>query len=228
MSSNYVALALEGSSEAEILKNFYSITPESIHGYSATEMKRADNILFDILHNTTVDDIVDILNFVEIDSRLITPANIPQFSSLDVIDSIIDIVDANPGTKYANIGYYFNKDGNETSWSKYGENHYKITAALGLVDASLKRSVTHLGLSFRELPDKVKEDVRIKLFLRIPIILMIMKVAKDKELNVSAVMAASLSPSTVTRRRPNIKRLVDKLLALSLYKGNYLKNIVWK
>lgn len=228
MSSNYVELALAGSSEADVLKNFYGGVPENITGYSDTDLKRADNILFDIIYKTSVDDIVDILKFEAKDRSLITSANIPQFSSLDVMDSIIDIVDANPGTKFSNIGYYFNKSGNETSWSKYGENHYKITAALGLVDASLKRTVTHLGLNFRELSDKVKEDVRVKLFLRIPIVLMIMKMARDKELNVTAVMAVSLSPSTVTRRRSNVRKLVEKLLALSLREGDYLKNIVWK
>ena len=229
MSSNYVELVLKGKgNEGEIIKSFYRDLPEAITGYSCAELRTADNYLFDIIYRTSVDDIVDILGFSETDVNLITCANIPQFSCLETMDSIIDIVDANPGTNYSNIGYFFNKSGNETSWSKYGENHYKLTAALGLVDSSINRKVTHLGLNFRDLSDNVRENVRVKLFLRIPIVLMIMKYGRDNKLNVSNVLANYLSASTVQRRLPNVKKLVYKLLEVSSHEYEYLNNIVWK
>ena len=229
MKNDYISLMQKNTAPAEVIKSFFYANPEDVEqDYSDEDLKTADKEIFAIIHGTGVDALVDILNWQPSDESRITTMNIPQFSSLDVMDEILSIVATNPDEKYANIGYYFNKSGNEGSWAKYGENHYKITAALGLVYSSQYRRVNHLGKDFLPLDRDIKEDIRAKLFLRIPIILAIMTIARERPINVTAFMSHWLSLSTVERRRSNVKKLITKLVALSDMQEIYQKNILWK
>ncbi|ORT99295.1 hypothetical protein D081_2024 [Anaerovibrio sp. JC8] len=227
---DYINILLSGCySKDDVFKAFFFNYPEKAgKNFSENDRILADTMLVELLESSSVDEIVSILNLDTTYEEKIESSNVPQYSSLDSIEGIINIVDANPGGTYVDIGYYFNKDGNHTSWSKYGENHYKLTAHLGLVTSSGDKAVTHLGQIFMKLPDRTKADIKTKLFLRVPIVRLVMNYGKQKHINVTDIMMRCLSESTTQRRLPNVKRMILMLIEKSNYKGNYLKNIAWK
>lgn len=227
---DYVNILLNGNYSVEDVFNaFFNSKPENAgKNYSDNDKLLADTMLFELLGNSSVDDIVSILGFDTTYEEKIGSSNVPQYSSLDSIEGIVNVVDANPGGSYVDIGYYFNKDGNHASWAKYGENHYKLTAYLGLVTSSGDKTVTHLGQVYMKLTDRTKADIKTKLFLRVPIIRMIMYYGKQKFINVTDIMMSCLSKSTTQRRLPNVKRMILMLIEESKYQGVYLKNIAWK
>lgn len=92
---------------------------------------------------------------------------------------------------------------------KYGENHGKTAAQLGLLSMNSKREFlpSRLGLKFYALGKKQKEELMPKLCLYIPIIQNFFVLGQDE--NVLDGYFAILSESTQKRRRPNIKRLIS-------------------
>lgn len=227
--NNYVSLITNDLvSDAIILKSFYNCCPENIIGFTSDELELANKRLFDIIYYTSVDKIISILGFGKNDEALINSSNIPQYSSLDIFDDLLEIVETNPNGSYADFGYYFNKNGKIGAMTKYGENHYKLIAALGLFTINGPHCITHLGKAYMKLSPDIKINIREKLYLRILIVRLIMNYALLSEIHVYQVLSRYLSVSTMIRRRPNVRRLVEAITNMSSNKIKYDNNIIWK
>jgi hypothetical protein len=137
-------------------------------------------IILDALKNTPVKLLLE--KFKEIDkNRLenVTPENIPQFSNNDYTFKILlsTLIHCTDGCTFDRLGYLINREGKNSiaAKRKYGENHAKLVAQLGLAKVlyTNRRStvkITTLGKLFYNLDDAAKKDIFIKLCLRVPII----------------------------------------------------------
>ena len=172
-----------------------------------------------------VDDIVGLLLKERIDNIFsvierhadelprVATGNIPEFSRLleidNVLSSLIETGMEFPG--YLELGQAFAKAEKGPALRKYGENHYKLTALLGLATRTFPMRVTELGRQYHKLDEDCKDELLARLILRIPIIQQLLIMAKDEYVNVDSVFADYLAPSTVNRRTSSTRNLVNVL-----------------
>lgn len=215
---------------SDVIKLFYSsFQDEILSNHSEEEFIEISGKLLEILQQLSVDILVDILDDGTDMLPLINSTNIPQFSDINAIESLLPYVEANAGVNctYALIGYFFYKDSKIGAQTKYGENHYKTAMLMGLTKRNKPFDVTPLGRLYMELPIPVVKKLKPLLYLRIPLIRHIMVKARNEGVNVSEIMALSLSESTVKRRLSNVKTMVEALVSLSGNKVSYNININW-
>ena len=98
---------------------------------------------------------------------------------------------------------------------------------MGLTKKKKPFDVTPLGKLYMELPITVVKKLKPLLYLRIPLVRHVLVKARTEFVNVSEIMALSLSDSTVRRRLSNVKILIEALVSLSINKVNYDINIKW-
>lgn len=153
----------------------------------------------------------DILRYVRKQNRVpeINAKNIPQFSSLDSINGVLDIVYSSNNITYDEIGYYFYPDSSITAQRKYGENHYKMATLLGLTATNKPFEVTPLGKEYMKLEASERVDLRNKLFLRIPIIQKIVVETELEEVRPLLILMEHLAKTTAIRRYSNVHKIVD-------------------
>ncbi|WP_455265188.1 hypothetical protein [Phascolarctobacterium sp.] len=215
---------------SDVIRLFYSSYDDDIlSNHSEEEFLGVGNKLLTALQHYSIDEIIDILDDGTDMLPLINSTNIPQFSDINAIDPLLPYVEANAGDKctYALIGYLFYKDSKVGAQTKYGENHYKTAMLMGLTKKKKPFDVTPLGKLYMELPIPVVKKLKPLLYLRIPLVRHVLIKAKTEFVNVSEIMALSLSDSTVRRRLSNVKILIEALVSLSINKVNYDINIKW-
>lgn len=188
--------------------------------------------LTELLGRTSADDIFDVIKNNCGSLLKVVSNNIPQFSNAGdiyqvlrvVIDSEID------NLTYENIGYYLCPKGAKIGAQvKYGENHYKLSAQLGLVTYAKPFVATDLGIAYY-LTDNSTErrNIEKRLALRIPIIQQALLLADDKTVNMADFMCLFLSPSTMLRRRSNLRELLSYIMDISEVSMQHrLNNITW-
>lgn len=234
--TNYIKKLLTPSeSNEEIIRSFF-LHPHSRDqkkGYSNDELFCAANRLFNILTTTSTEDILDVIEKYQDEIQPITTGSIPQFSELTDADRIPDIVLSNPDCKYKLIGYFFNKEAADYSNQKYGENHYKLAAQLGLCEYADKKAkdgitaVSFLGTVYKDLPLSVRNELRPKLCLQVPFIQHIMIEARHGKVDAMAELQSMLTPSTSVRRRSSIQQMmhaIEETLSSDRY---IMNNIKW-
>lgn len=144
----------------------------------------------------------------------VATSNIPEFSRLLDIDNVLSAIigtDADfPG--YLELGQTFSKAEKGPALRKYGENHYKLAALLGLVTRTFPMKVTELGRQYYKLGEDDRKILRAKLVLRIPIVQQLLLLARDEYVNVDSVFAKYLAPSTVNRRTSSTRNLITELV----------------
>ena len=195
----------------EIIKLFYMcpVSAETFEQYSKEQLSEAIKKLIDILKGTTIENIVNIIEANRDKIAEITPANIPQFSNIEAINDVLDYVNSTDDVTYELIGYYINKDAKKGAQTKYGENHYKTAASIGLTTVNKPFMVTALGKEYMILPTEDKRAIRNKLFLLVPIVQKIIIDAKYKEVQPMNILKKYLSESTSIRRRSNVRTMVE-------------------
>ncbi|WP_293696541.1 hypothetical protein [uncultured Phascolarctobacterium sp.] len=214
----------------DVIRLFYlSYDDDILSTHSEEEFLKISGKLLTILQKYDIDKLIDTLDDGTNMLPLINAANIPQFSDINAIEPLLPYVKANAGEKctYALIGYFFYKDSKVGAQTKYGENHYKTAMLMGLTKKNKPFDVTPLGRLYMELPIPVVKKIKPLLYLRIPLIRHIMVKARNESVNVSEIMALSLSESTVKRRLSNVKTMVEALVSLSGNKVSYDININW-
>ena len=187
------------------------------------------SVLIEYLKRLTVDDILSEIEKSDVKINPITPANVSQFSNIDVIDNVIEIVDAAAEEiDFAYVGYMINKSSNEAAQRKYGENHLKLAIQMGLITQKPYR-VTELGHYYISLSKEFRKQLRTKLYFRIPVIQRILVESRTKRVDGTLVLQEVLSESTAIRRRSNIRKLVKEIQeqASNELKGQIAENIVW-
>jgi len=219
----------------EIIKLFYlyPLDNETLNSYSSEQLERVYATIGKILLKTKWTTIMNIIEANRNAISSLTPSNIPQFSKLGHVFDIVEIVKSNPDGNFQLYGYFFNKTGSKGAQTKYGENHYKVAALLGLTKKNKPFDITPLGDYYLTLNGNEKTIFRTKLFLQIPIIQKILVESKYKELNGIQLMKISLASSTAIRRRGNVKAMLnlvfDACLSEDFETINKMKeNLLWE
>lgn len=216
----------------EIINDFYlsPILMEDHIRYTDEELDMATDKLIEVLNGTSIENIITIIEANRNRIAEITPANIPQFSSIDSINEVLDYVASADEVTYELIGYYINKDAKKGAQTKYGENHYKTATSMGLTTVEKPFKVTALGKKYMNLATTEKVALRNKLFLLVPIVQEIIIEAKYKEIQPMKILKLYLSESTSLRRRSNVKTMVEYVYkdADISFKLELQKNLVWK
>lgn len=177
--------------------------------YTDNEREKSTNRLINILEDVSTENIIKLIDSNKDKIKDINPGNIPQFSNLSSINDVLDFVSVAENTTYELIGYYINKDSKKGAQMKYGENHYKIAALIGLVTPQKPFEVTDLGKRYMMLTEEEKLAVRNKLFLQIPIVQILLTSAISDRVNGMDVLRKYLSESTSIRRRSNLKNIIN-------------------
>lgn len=187
--------------------------------------------VIDYIADTSLKELIQMIDGSKYDAPFVSAANISQFSQFTDIDEVIRIImdSGYENMSFVDIGYFLNGKKLDGANRKYGENHYKLCAQLGLTREGEPHETTWLGRAYRREDDlKTKKAVSYKLALRIPIIQLIFKKAKIEAICGSDEMLKYLSDSTMRRRRSNIKKLFTQLSEYADDEIRYIfTNIRW-
>lgn len=216
----------------EIIKLFYlyPASDEIYATYTEEQLMIAINKLVGILKRASIENILNIIESDRENIAEITPANIPQFSSVESINDVLDYVNSADEVTYELIGYYINKDAKKGAQTKYGENHYKTSASIGLTTVEKPFLITALGKKYMTLPTEEKIALRNKLFLLVPIVQKILIDARYMQVKPMDILNLYLSASTSLRRRSNVRTMVEYVYndADLEFKIEVQKNLDWK
>jgi len=174
-------------------------------------MENLCNDLFSILLETECHDIIDMIRKLEFTFNIGT-SDIPQFSNL--MDSIfkVPVLVRDCGIEdlsFTQLGFMLRvKPRKEGADFKYGENHAKTAAQMGLCSiVKSKIYSSYLGLAFNKLDIKTKEQIYPKLILFVPYIFNLYATSADYDsINKSVSI---LADSTQQRRLTNIWTLIN-------------------
>ncbi len=144
--------------------------------------------------------------------------DIPQFSSFnDATNRICNILKdkGDDGYKYAEIGAFLRVSDVERNLGanlKYGENHCKTAADFGLVQIRVGKVcyLSCFGMIYNELSEFEKQAYLSRFVLRNNFINWLINKAVVCKVNLEEQMNI-LSPSTIKRRKPNVKFYLDLL-----------------
>lgn len=208
--------------------SFYDITCLEDGSYHKDIFHEISIRICNMLLNVSIIDLCKQLTRFE-EYINVTPQNIPQFSNLNHgTVKVVDILarSGNLGLTYNEIGEYLTNPGKKAiANKKYGENHSKLAQLLGLViikreSAASKVYLSPIGEVFQRINAKEKEKLVSRLILRIPVIQEILISASRGQTKISDHLH-SLSMSTLTRRKPNVKQLINLLSTFSEGKMEY-------
>ena len=234
--SNYIDLALDSQKNTDSLLRAFLLHPlsrEEKHKYSEESLDKAANRILDTLESVSIEHMLDVIEKYQDEIQELNTASIPQFSELKDADRIPDIVLSNPDCKYKLIGYFFNKDAEEYSQQKYGENHYKLAAQIGLCEYADKKAqdgitaVSFLGMVYKDLPEEKRDDLRPKLCLQIPFVQYILIKARRGEIDAMSELRSMLTLSTSIRRRSSIQQIMHAIEAAMKTEKSIMNNIKW-
>lgn len=183
----------------------------------------ASNYVIEILLKYSLEEIINLLKKADIIEK-VTPENIPQISQFGGVRKTVEILieSEEKDMGFNELGYYLKYDDNpddknNVALKKYGENHSKLATLLDLVTIHKRGhnsyiNVSALGKQFYNLDEETKNNIIVKLLLRIPIIKNCVlsdfdesKISRDIEI---------LSKSTQKRRKGNITDMVNMIKSL--------------
>lgn len=189
------------------------------------------NAAFEIIKSTPLPRFFDC--FIDITgNESLTTADIPCFSSFENGASRLnELLEFSPeGATFEEIGYQLMNSVKSGARVKYGENHSKLAAMMSLVIISNTRPIvvkpTPWGSFLTRYSFAEKADILKKLLLRDVCVKSILSKAFIGPVNYRDVVSF-LSPSTMIRRRTNVKKLIEFILIDSERKI-YLSNINWE
>ena len=140
---------------------------------------------------------------------------IPQFGKLETVLKVPAIF-FEKGLlciDYPQLGFYLKRDVNATlvANTKFGENHGKVASMLGLIDCVEKRFVlSALTESFYLADDELKQQVLNRLWFRIPIVQILLKLAQNGVVSGYSPMQ-QLKESTMYRRGRSVHSILNWL-----------------
>lgn len=221
--------------EKEIVRLFYlhKLNREQKNIYSEMALKEAGKRLLAILEKMSTEEILDVIEEHKDEIEEITTGSLPQFSELSDADRVPDIVLSNPNCKYKLIGYFFNKEAADYSNQKYGENHYKLAAQIGLCEYADKHAldgitkVSFLGMLFKDLPEETRDAIRPKLCLQVPFIQHILIEARNGKVNAMEELESMLTHATAVRRRSSIQQMMRAIESTLTKDRSIINNIDW-
>ena len=192
--------------EEVLLKAFYTHADDSL-----LKDKDKCKLLLEVLMKYPSAKIISLIKeenaLFEIDKK-----DIPQFSDFKDAYFTVPFNLANCGLKdvdYLQMGYMLRSEKRkEVADKKYGENHIKTAASMGLCSFSKCRANSNaLGELFIKLSDEERENILPKLCLYIPFIHNYFKNGATDEIREE--MISVLSETTQNRRRSNINTIIE-------------------
>ena len=194
--------------EHALLKAFYTHADDTL---LSDETKAS--LLLQVLGKYSCKEIMALIS-EEDQLFVIDKKDIPQFSDFEdayyaVPKKLVNCGDRN--IDYERMGYMLDgalKKG--VANKKYGENHIKTAASMGLCSFSRCRANKNaLGKLFVEQPEEIRKNLLPKLCLYIPFIHNYFKLGATDEVRDS--MLSILSVTTQNRRRSNINTIVEEV-----------------
>lgn len=167
--------------------------------------------ILSMLKQTSVPELLEIIKQSHVPFA-IDKADIPQFSSLeDAALKVPHLIFASQmeDITYEQMGFLLRTEPRTVvADCKYGENHAKTAAEMGLCAVYKHRvCLSFLGLLFDEQSEEDKKNLIPKLVLFIPMIQNLFVAGADE--NVVNDTMSILSESTLKRRSPNVWALID-------------------
>lgn len=204
-------------------------TPIEMFIFSNENIDDQASEIIEFMQGHSVDDMLAIVKKYKDRIASLHSSNIPQFSNLEAVDEVVQIVaDAADEIDYQYVGYMINKNASAGAQTKYGENHLKLAIQMGLVSEK-PYTVTRLGKEYLQMDSRNRQIVRPKLFFRIPIIQLLLIQSKDQMVDGTELLRTVLSEKTAIRRRSNTRLLINKVCeegSLDLQK-QIMNNIKW-
>ena len=191
--------------------------------------------IFDViatLSQTHGDDIISVIIENKNKLRPIVTGEIPQFSEeKDVYKVLRVLVDSGlDNMTYEQVGSYLCPVGTKfDARRKYGETHYKFACQLGLTRQGRPLATTEIGVEYYLLEnDEKRQELMNRLVFSIPFVQHSIIKANEGRFYMPDFLAEYLSPSTVLRRRSNMRKIMS--WAYEITDGTYRKifdNIAW-
>lgn len=194
--------------ERVLLKAFYTHADETL-----LEMEERSAVLLKTLQKYGCEDILKIISDGFVPNK-IDKKDISQFSDFKDVYYTVPFILKNCGitdVDYSKMGYMMrNEKRNNVADKKYGENHMKTSAQLGLCRFyRCRANANALGNLFVKLCDTERKNILPKLCLYIPYIQnYFMAGATD---DVRDKILSILSPTTQNRRRPNVNMIIQTI-----------------
>ena len=194
------------TNEQVLLKAFYTHADESL-----LENDDKSKILLEVLKKYKCSEILELIGH-EFIPHPITKADPSQFSDFKDAYYSVPFLLANCGktdVDYNQMGYMLRSEKRkEVADKKYGENHMKTAAQLGLCRfAKCRANANALGSNFVKLNERDMKAVLPKLCLYIPYIQNYFMAGATDE--VREEILSILSKTTQTRRRPNVNLIIE-------------------
>lgn len=157
-----------------------------------------------------------------------------QFSNFD--DATIRLCQRmaevdNPGLKHVEVGKLLLNDGkerNDGAYTKYGENHAKTGAALGLIqELSKTYFLSCIGTVFFDMNSDEREKILVRMLLRNRLVERIICASNNGRIDMRQFFYM-LSYSTYVRRSSNVRRIMDELYKTKEFDFSLIKeNIIF-
>lgn len=214
--------------EINYIIEFLSSTEETTKAFNIGDEKLLA-VALSVICSSSIESYIDIIDCMEL-SDSVYPDQVPQYSDFnDGAVRVSELLEFEPnGMGFEKLGYQLVKS-SEGAGIKYGENHAKLARTMGLVEISNRPSnvkSTCLGRYLLKLNDNEKNEVLRRMLLRNYSIQKILKESKESTVSYERIMK-NLSPKTATRRRNNVKSLLEFILTDTAYYDR-MKNINWK
>lgn len=169
-----------------------------------------------LLADASFDELLDITD------RIVRPCpldteRIPQFADTSQIDQVVHtlIGCGETSLSYRDLGYYLlRSEHHDGAYAKYGENHGKGASVMGLAcNNPGEFSCSALTQAYEDLADaSLRKQLRLRLYLRIPLLQELLYRAKDEKFNGYDLMRM-FSRSTMIRRGQSPRKLFKELHA---------------
>lgn len=186
-------------------------------------------IMCKLLLDTKIEDLVNSIQFVAVD---VLSSDVIQFSNFnDALDEVCKIIrNSEVEINYDNLGQLLVGAKNDIANKKYGENHSKLAAEFSFIRFEKKKHFIIENTSFGNFSLHLSHDERYelarRLLLRNPFVQHLIIEAKKGECDYQNAAQMVISGSTITRRKSNIKRIME-IIFTGTKCINIYNNIFW-
>lgn len=209
-------------SHEEIIESFFIGSFEADYNQRLMyrDYKLPSEEIFDYLHkvmNIPLCEFIDAI-VTKYTTNHFSTKDIPQFSSFD--DATIRMCGilkdhGDEGYKYAEIGGFLRSndvESNHVANLKYGENHCKTASDFGLIQIRVGKVcyLSCFGMIYNDLLESEQHDYLSRFVLRNNFIKWLINKASVRKVQLEEEMNI-LSPSTIKRRKPNVKFYLEIL-----------------
>lgn len=213
----------------EFFKEFFNKTEKTLVPLQTLKLEDTVNIIKFLL-SIPMDDFIK--NILKMEIEEFTAENIVQFSNFNhAYKELLSILlFENKALGYNDLGSKLMHSKSEVACKKYGENHSKLASEMSYV--TLKRNgimlveLTTLGSVVASINDEDKFLLSVRMLTRNILVRNIINLSEKDFVSYEDLTKSILSTSTMSRRKSNVKKVVELILDSSNY-TDLKKNIIW-